>query len=141
MAEVIQFEEISMSTLKENTGEIYKNTHLRFGYTKDGEPIFIFMVPSCGNTPGIPFDNDPVDQHKMMEFAFDRLIKNPTKETTKEFFKRVPLIFHGIYYLDDENNECFNHMNKEELKLFFIRIKKRLNEDNIISLIGYQTFY
>ena len=138
-AELIYFEQKTVPR------DFYKNTHIRFGYTKDTEPIFVFMVPSCGNTPGIPFDDDVGDQHRMMDLVLDDLIKNPTKETTNLFFKKVPLIFHDndiqrIYYLDDKNNKCFNHMNKDELEFFFIRVKKRLNKDDIITFIGYQTF-
>lgn len=133
--ELINFE------LKIVPRDFYKNTHIRFGYTKDNEPIFVFWIPSCGNTPGIPFNNEPFDQHGMMNIVLRDLIKNPTKETTKAFFKRVPLINNGIYYLDDENNECFNHMNKDELSNFFDNIKKRVDSNDVITTIGYQTFY
>ena len=110
--------------------DYYKNSHLCFGYDEYNNPILIFMIPSSGNTPAIPFGNDSKDQHRMMDVAFDNLIDNPTLETTIEFLNRVPSVHvQRIYNFKDSND------NEELLKLY----QERLT-DGIITKIGYQMF-
>jgi len=89
----------------------YKNSHLTFGYDENNNPIFIFMTPSGGNTPGVS-----------MELAFYKLIENPTLETTNEFLKSVP-------FIQTNYNEELDKLYQERLT------------NGIITKIGCQMFY
>jgi hypothetical protein len=118
-------------SIYKNSYDVYYRDHATFEIDKDGNPWLVFI--NINKTPTLP-----VTGYVQPYRCYEKLIKNPTVETTNNFLNHVPIV-----YEYDGNYSIFaqNDIRKEKNKEVIDNLIKKCTVNGILVRIKYHKLY
>jgi hypothetical protein len=119
------------SPTPKNSYDVYYRDHATFEIDKDGNPCLVFIT--IIKSPMLP-----VTGYVHPSKYYEKLVKNPTIETTNNFLNNVPIVYeHDGNYSIFAQNDIKKEKNKEVIDNL---IKKCLVDGVLVKIKQYKLY-